>query len=406
MKILCVFGEHNYGDPARGIGYEYSNFLPAIKRIASDVIFFESFSRRPYRNFADLNRRLLQTVEKMQPDLIFCVLMGYEVWLETLDLIRKHSHAILLNWSTDDSWKFGQFSRLVASRFDIYATTDSKAVIKAGQMGMGNFVLSQWGADAGKLAEPLPAAQCRYQVSFIGSNYGNRSKWIAGLKGRGIEVSCFGHGWPAGPVAAEAIPQIIRQSVLSLNFGDSGIVMQGLRLTKSRQIKARIFEVPGAGGCLLTEPAANLENFFTPGKEILLFENLDALARQIRYYLDHPAARDAVAVAGHDRTRHQHTYDLRFTELFRAAAQKKKSRNTTLSPLDWRYFEKLVEKHRRGLFLELFKKILLLLCKAFWGQKRGARAARRLLFELSWRIAGKHTYSAAGLPGRLFYHES
>jgi len=34
------------------------------------------------------------------------------------------------------------------------------------------------------------------------------------------------------------------------------------------------------------------------------------------------------------------------------------------------------------------------------------RAARRLLFEISWRLGGRRTYSAAGLPGRLFYRES
>lgn len=30
MKILCVFGRHAYGDPARGEGYEHANFLPAF----------------------------------------------------------------------------------------------------------------------------------------------------------------------------------------------------------------------------------------------------------------------------------------------------------------------------------------------------------------------------------------
>ena len=30
MNILCVFGEHAYGDPARGEGYEYVNFLPCL----------------------------------------------------------------------------------------------------------------------------------------------------------------------------------------------------------------------------------------------------------------------------------------------------------------------------------------------------------------------------------------
>jgi spore maturation protein CgeB len=43
---------------------------------------------------------------------------------------------------------------------------------------------------------------------------------------------------------------------------------------------------------------------------------------------------------------------------------------------------------------------------AVFGRVRGPRAARRLVYELSWRLAGKTTYCARGLPGRLFYAES
>ena len=42
------------------------------------------------------------------------------------------------------------------------------------------------------------------------------------------------------------IPEIMRQSVISLNFSNS---------RQGRQIKARTFEVPGAGGFLMTETA-------------------------------------------------------------------------------------------------------------------------------------------------------
>jgi spore maturation protein CgeB len=41
-----------------------------------------------------------------------------------------------------------------------------------------------------------------------------------------------------------------------------------------------------------------------------------------------------------------------------------------------------------------------------FGKERGARAARRVVYELSWRLTGATTYRARGLPGRLFYAES
>ena len=46
MKVLAVFGQYNYGDPHRGEGYEYANFIPTLKRLGYKVNFFESQNRQ------------------------------------------------------------------------------------------------------------------------------------------------------------------------------------------------------------------------------------------------------------------------------------------------------------------------------------------------------------------------
>ena len=51
MKILCVFGRHNYGDAARGEGVEYSQFLPALRDLGHEVYFLESFARTGHADF-------------------------------------------------------------------------------------------------------------------------------------------------------------------------------------------------------------------------------------------------------------------------------------------------------------------------------------------------------------------
>ncbi len=49
MRTLCLFGRYAYGDPARGEGYEYVNFLPALTRMSSEIRLFDTFDRSSYR---------------------------------------------------------------------------------------------------------------------------------------------------------------------------------------------------------------------------------------------------------------------------------------------------------------------------------------------------------------------
>jgi spore maturation protein CgeB len=412
MKILCVFGEHNYGDPQRGVGYEYTNFIPAFRRLGHEIVFFESWNKGRYTGFADLNRQFLTTVEQTQPDLIVCVLLGCEVWVETLAMVREVSDAAIINWATDDSWKYDQFSRFILPSFDLYATTYWQAKIKASREGYHHVHLTQWAANAENLRTPIPSTDCRWDVSFVGTAYGNRTQWIASLKARGIRVECFGHGWENGPVAAETIPEIIRQSKISLNFGDSNWMLKGFIPYKSRQIKARVFEVPGCGGFLMTEYAQDMENYFKLEKELVLFHSLDVLEEKIRYFLANPARRDQIAMAGHLRTRHSHTYDRRFEILLNAVGNmkinrlKKSDRPAEKQNINDEKFDRLERAHQPTTYLNLLRQALVIPCNLVWGRYRGPRAARRILFELSWRLCGKKTYSASGWPGRLFYHES
>jgi spore maturation protein CgeB len=410
VKVLCVLGKHAYGQASRGLGYEYVNFPPALRNLGFEVEVFDSLDRSSYSGFSDLNRDWLATALPYRPDMILFVLMHYEVWTETLDILKLELNATLIHWATDDSWKYRQFSRYLAPHFDVHATTSYGAVAALRRDGLRNVVQTQWAASASTLQEPLAAEQCRYPVTFIGSNYGNRAAWINALRARGVEVTCFGHGWPGGAVPAERIPEIIRSSVISLNFGDSGVVWNGWIPARSRQIKARVFEVPGSGGFLLTEPAEDLNRYFAIGQEIETFDSLDELVSKIKHYLDHASRRGEIAAAGHLRVRREHTYEERFKDLLnqakalrRRAVQSHASGSRPDSPPA---LERIVRSHRTTPLLRLLRWVLLVPCIAIWGKRRGPRAARRILFELSWRLAGANTYSARGWPGRLFFRES
>lgn len=395
MKILCVFGEHAYGDPARGAGYEFTHFLRALRALGHEPVLFDSFRRDRYASFAELNRAFLRAVEEHAPDVVFCVLMHYEIWLESIALVRGAGIPVV-NWATDDAWKYAQFSRLVGGAFDLYATTAPEALGWYRRDGIDSAFGTQWAASGASLQPPRPGAECPIPVSFVGAAYGGRAAAIEHLRAVGIEVACYGHGWPTGPVPAADVGRIVRDSVISLNFsaGSAG----------GRQIKARVFEVPALGGFLLTEQSSFLDNYYRVGVEIAAFDGADELARQIVHYLADRAARDLVTYAGFARTQADHTYERRFAALFAELARRVPGR--ARESLDWSAFTAAERTHAVGPGLKALRALLLAVCIPIWGKVRGRRAARRLLFELSWRITGRATYGAAGWPGRLFYAES
>ena len=401
MNILCVFGRYAYGEPARGESHEYLNFIPAFESLGHRVSLFESFSREPYADFGVLNRALLQRVEELAPDVVFCVLMHYEVWIETIRMMRK-AGSLVVNWSTDDPWKYDQFGKLIGSEFDLFVTTSPDTVGRYRSDGIETVYLSQWAANAEHLVEPKPAETCRYSVSFVGAAYGQREAMIEGLRRAGIEATCFGYGWPAGPVDAKRVSEIIRESQISLNF--SGGSQKDIQGPARPQIKARVFEVPAVGGCLLTESAPHLESYFRIGDEILTFSGMDELVARVRSLLADTARRNAVARQGFHRVRSEHTYQQRFVALLEEVRRRVSFRPR--QAVDWREFEACVSRHKCGLLLRMVRWMLVALGRIVWGSIRGPRAARRFVYELSWRCAGKKVYTASGWPGRMFYKES
>lgn len=123
MKVLCVFGKYQYGNPARGINTEYAAFVPALEKLGHEVVHFESWDMSGYISYAEMNKSLLETVERVQPDVMLTVQMHYEIWLETLKIIQSRGDVATISWTTDDSWKYRQVSRYIGHAYHAMTTT-------------------------------------------------------------------------------------------------------------------------------------------------------------------------------------------------------------------------------------------------------------------------------------------
>jgi len=189
------------------------------------------------------------------------------------------------------------------------------------------------------------------------------------------------------------MPDVFRNSRISLNFANSFGV---------NQIKARIFEVTGAGGFLLTQSALGLDTIFKAGQEIAIFNNLDECVDRIRHYLDDQVVRDSIARLGNQRTLLEYTYVKRLQKILSSLPEFSEVPKISTDDKD---FSKVVVRHSSSLFLRYLAKLLTIIGIIFFGRQRGPRFARRLCFEVSWRVFGKNTYQSSGMVGRMFYEQ-
>jgi spore maturation protein CgeB len=141
----------------------------------------------------------------------------------------------------------------------------------------------------------LQAAELAPEMRFIlgGEGWGNRTlpgnvRWIGHVgTGDHNRVNC----------SARMVLNINRESMASVGFSPP----------------TRVFEAAGAGACLITDAWTGVDQFFQPGKEILVATS----AKDIVRYLRHLSREQASEIGRNMRARalRQHTYLLRAAQL-------------------------------------------------------------------------------------------
>lgn len=332
MRILFVAPLYDYGMVERGYGFEYYNFYEPLLDMGHEVSYFDV-------NGAPAGDRvsgaLLDKVERDKPDLLFACLFRDELRPDVIRQISDGGATTTYNWFCDDHWRFDSFTRLWAPSFNFVSTTAKSALPRYAEAGIANVLSTQWAA-ATKRYRPddLPL---RYDVTFVGQKYGDRGDVLESVRKAGIDVETWGTGWGvrrfdrwllsrrgisklggtrilrhqegATRCSQEEMVAIFEQSRISLNLTEPS---QG----SERQIKGRTFEIPACRGVLLTGPAEGVEEYFEPGREMVVYDDATEIPQLCRSLLADDARLARIREAGYRRTIAEHTYRHRFTTLF------------------------------------------------------------------------------------------
>ena len=85
----------------------------------------------------------------------------------------------------------------------------------------------------------------------------------------------------------------------------------------TKQIKGRVFEVPGCRGFLLTENSPYLDKYFEIDKELITFNSLDEAKDKINFYLKNYNLTKKISELGYLKVINEHTYEKRFLEIYK-----------------------------------------------------------------------------------------
>ncbi|MBC7890573.1 MAG: glycosyltransferase family 1 protein [Sphingobacteriaceae bacterium] len=106
--------------------------------------------------------------------------------------------------------------------------------------------------------------------------------------------------WQGEALTGEAMARVLAQSAVVLNLFR--------RQHRAGGVVMRTFEVPGAGGFLLSETNDEVRRLFPENETGAYFRDADECLLQLRHWLDHPTERRALAQRAHERVVGRFTY--------------------------------------------------------------------------------------------------
>jgi spore maturation protein CgeB len=128
----------------------------------------------------------------------------------------------------------------------------------------------------------------------------------------GDRIDTSGFGGPR--LLQRDLVAMFSRSRLSLGFATAGDSHRSAkRLT---HLRLREFEAPMSGALYLTEQQQELAEYFTPGEEVLTYSDRGELLDKARWYLAHQEQAERIRRAAFERSRREHTWQHRFSELF------------------------------------------------------------------------------------------
>lgn len=145
-----------------------------------------------------------------------------------------------------------------------------------------------------------------FALSYTGSPYEDRPAFLRALAERfHLPLAIAGPRWEkvfdADLMRRYVTGGMLKDAAYRENIWRSKINLSFITLLNEEDVAHKAFEITACGGFLLALRSPGHLACFEEGREAAFFSTLEECAAKARFYLDHPAEREAIALAGRAR---------------------------------------------------------------------------------------------------------
>jgi spore maturation protein CgeB len=257
-----------------------------------------------------LTVRAVAAVSQSRPEVVITVkgdVLGVDFWAAV-----DGSGAQQVLWLYDELHRMGFEAGVISSRPSVvsYSPHDVELLRSCGQRV--EHMLDAF--DHTLPFSPIPSDE----VVFVGARYPERTRVLEGLHQRGVAVRAYGRDWSPHPIDLLRTWQIRRPDVPSGRdvtrseaYGlTSGAVAAINSHSDQDGFTMRTYELPGTGSLQLID-RTDVDQLYEPGREVLVYRDLDELSEHCQRARHEPRWARSIAEAGRARTLAHHTFDHR-----------------------------------------------------------------------------------------------
>jgi len=137
------------------------------------------------------------------------------------------------------------------------------------------------------------------------------------------DLKVVGSDWDlVGVYQHQILPRIEYYNELPIFYSSAAINLNITQPQIRRGLNQRFFDVLACEGFLISDHNDEIAIFFTPGEELVIFDDVPDLVEKVGYYLNHPDKRKAIAHAAREKVLAYHTMNHRMEEVVRILQEK------------------------------------------------------------------------------------